>query len=164
MGSTDRFIPYLSEAKLRANRENAKKSTGPKTPQGKRNSSRNSWKHGILSKVVVAASEEPREFNRLLRQLVEQYVPVGLLEHIQVEKIAMFLWRQRRALLAERRDVLKENVFPDFRFDHLLRYEGQIERGLERATKELDRLQSRRKAQERESQADTAGPGTSSLG
>src|SRR4051812_40816467 len=37
----------ISEKKLRANRENAKKSTGPKTVEGKNISKRNALKHGL---------------------------------------------------------------------------------------------------------------------
>jgi hypothetical protein len=43
----------VSEARLHANRENAKKSTGPKTAQGKAYSSRNALTHGLLAKTVL---------------------------------------------------------------------------------------------------------------
>jgi hypothetical protein len=42
----------ISERKLRANRANAKRSTGPKTEAGKATSRRNALKHGILSRSV----------------------------------------------------------------------------------------------------------------
>ena len=45
--------PPISEAKLRANRENAKKSTGPKTVRGKAYSRRNALKHGLLIRVLI---------------------------------------------------------------------------------------------------------------
>jgi hypothetical protein len=37
-----------------ANRLNAQKSTGPKTPEGKRKSSLNAETHGLLSKIILA--------------------------------------------------------------------------------------------------------------
>ena len=40
-----------SSAQLRANRHNAKKSTGPKTAGGRKNSSRNSTRHGITGNI-----------------------------------------------------------------------------------------------------------------
>ena len=40
---------HLSDKKLAANRANAAKSRGPKTAEGKRNSSRNATRHGILA-------------------------------------------------------------------------------------------------------------------
>lgn len=70
----------LSERKLRANRENAKKSTGPKTARGKSFSRRNAIKHGLLVNHVSdfeALCEDPKEFQELLTGLWEQYNPVG---------------------------------------------------------------------------------------
>ncbi len=40
---------HISAARLAANRENAKRSTGPRTPQGKLRSASNSLKHGLYS-------------------------------------------------------------------------------------------------------------------
>src|SRR5271157_5061075 len=45
--------PPVSEPRLRANRENAKKSTGPQTARGKAYSRRNALKHGLLAKSVL---------------------------------------------------------------------------------------------------------------
>jgi len=67
----------VSSKKLDANRRNARLSTGPKTEQGR------------------------AEFDELLRSLHEDLLPVGVLEKMLVEKIAVFWWRQRRALQCE---------------------------------------------------------------
>jgi hypothetical protein len=45
--------PQVSEAKQRANRENAKKSTGPRTADGKARSCRNALKHGLTATKVI---------------------------------------------------------------------------------------------------------------
>ncbi|WP_435009289.1 hypothetical protein P12x_000541 [Tundrisphaera lichenicola] len=44
----------VSEARREANRRNALRSTGPKTPEGKERSRANALKHGLCSSVVVA--------------------------------------------------------------------------------------------------------------
>ena len=136
-----------SETRIRANRENAKKSTGPKTPKGKRNSSRNAVKHGILSLEVVSGDEDYGSFSRLVNQLSDEYAPVGVRECILVQRIAVCLWRLRRALAYECRQV---DAGRSFYSEGTLRYEGHVERALRQTAEELDRLQSERKAQEGE--------------
>jgi hypothetical protein len=48
----------VSERRLAANRANAQKSTGPRTPEGKRRSALNATRHGILSQVLHFPEEE----------------------------------------------------------------------------------------------------------
>ena len=48
----------MSLKQLAANRRNAQKSTGPKTPEGRAVSKMNALKHGILSKAGAGARLE----------------------------------------------------------------------------------------------------------
>ncbi len=89
----------LSKAKI--NRLNALKSTGPKTKQGKLIVATNATKHGILSKKLLLEGENPVEFVQLMEGLSQHLRPVGLLEMVLVEKIAINLWRQQRLIRAE---------------------------------------------------------------
>ena len=63
----------VSEKQRRANRQNAKKSTGPKTADGKARASRNALKHGLLAKDVVITgtelTENRAEFDAFLADL-----------------------------------------------------------------------------------------------
>ena len=56
----------ISERKLKANRENAKKSTGPRTARGKAFSRRNAVKHGLcasdLFPLLGLPTESEQEF------------------------------------------------------------------------------------------------------
>src|SRR5215472_8817005 len=92
----------VSTKKLEANRRNAQLSTGPKTDQGKSHSRRNSLKHGVLaSKLLVSkglGAEDSAEFDALLEDLHQYFAPVGRLEEIYVQMIAICLWKRRRAL------------------------------------------------------------------
>jgi hypothetical protein len=90
-----------SIVQLEANRKNAQKSTGPKTPQGKSRAGRNALKHGILSKHLLLEDETAQEFDALLGGLQAALHPVGELEHVLVERIAITLWRQKRLVRAE---------------------------------------------------------------
>ena len=51
-----------SQAQITANRENAKKSTGPKTAEGKSRSSQNALKHGYNSAELVIPEDLREEF------------------------------------------------------------------------------------------------------
>jgi hypothetical protein len=106
----------ISERKLKANRENAKKSTGPKTLRGKAYSAKNAIKHGLFVSHITdfeALREDPQEYDDLLNGLWAQYQPDGRPEEIEVERIALCCWRLKRAWryenavnLAARRDFV----------------------------------------------------------
>jgi hypothetical protein len=94
----------VSERKLKANRENAKKSTGPRTSRGKAHSRRNAVKHGLFvrpSTDFEAQREDPHEYEDLLNGLWRQHRPVGRAEEIEVERVALCCWRLKRAWRCE---------------------------------------------------------------
>jgi hypothetical protein len=62
---------------IRANRENARKSTGPKSALGKRIASRNATRHGFYATSVLLPEEDADEFVRLGRRLALAYNPCG---------------------------------------------------------------------------------------
>ena len=95
-----------SQKKVEANRRNAQLSTGPKTLEGKKTSSCNTAKHGLLAKDVVINTrgnkEDQAEFDTLLAQMRDAYSPVGIAEDLLVREIAIPYWRSARALRCER--------------------------------------------------------------
>lgn len=84
-----------------ANRQNAKKSTGAVTPEGKAASSMNAVRHGLLSSKAVLPDEDKAEYQQMLNGLLNSLEPVGLIEELLVEKVAVAFWKQRRLLGAE---------------------------------------------------------------
>ena len=78
------------------NRENAQKSTGPKTDEGKAKSSQNRFKHGVYSKQVVAPGEDPAELDELRAKLRDEHQPSNTTEEILVDELAQHYWRMRR--------------------------------------------------------------------
>ena len=98
-----------SQKRVEANQRNAQLSTGPKTEEGKRTSSYNAAKHGLLIKDVVINThdnkEDQAEFETLLAQMRNAYSPVGIAEDLLVQEIAISYWRSARALRCERGDV-----------------------------------------------------------
>jgi hypothetical protein len=92
--------PTKKERIAHRNRRNAQNSTGPRTPAGKRWSSRNALTHAVFAKTLLIpnkwADEDPSEYQALLSRIVGHYKPSGFEEEFWVEKIAAELWRLRR--------------------------------------------------------------------
>src|SRR5437899_5078003 len=95
----------ISARKIEANRKNASKSTGPKSIQGKQTVATNAMKHGFLSRVAVIkdrdGGESQDEFDQLHTKLRANLQPVGCMEDLLVERIAVSHWRKRRLLRYE---------------------------------------------------------------
>lgn len=164
----------ISLKKLEANRRNAKMSTGPKTRAGKNRSRKNAFKHGILSSALLIkegqGAEDRAEFDELINALEIDLAPVGALEVMLVEKIAVCFWRQKRSLRSEAGFVRRafaekwRNLYPELNAerdaitDHLclpqgrqlegiLRYETAIQRQLAHALNQLERMQRSRRGE-----------------
>jgi hypothetical protein len=97
----------VSAKQMEANQQNAQRSTGPKTVEGKSTVRWNALKHGLLARaaVIPRGGENEEDFERLLAGLVESLQPVGVLEGLLVEDIASIYWRRRRAIRAEKGEI-----------------------------------------------------------
>jgi hypothetical protein len=99
----------MTPEQLDANRRNAQKSTGPKTPEGRAVSKMNALKHGILSRQVLVRGLNIKESNRELSALHDRFWqelnPVGPVEEMLVDQIVTTHWRLRRALKAESGEI-----------------------------------------------------------
>jgi len=152
-----------------SNRQNALRSTGPRTEEGKAVVSRNALLHGGYSSRSEAATclgEDPAQFEELHAGFVQSLNPVGVLEQELVGKMASAWWRMLRAGRAEREGIeyatrrqgasstpflaafCGQGMISDGHYtERLLRYENQMERGFLRLLHELERLQARRHGQ-----------------
>ena len=90
-----------TEQRRAANRANAQGSTGPLTKEGKAIASRNATRHGLLSAKLFLDDEDPAEFDMLLGDLMRTLSPLGAVEMVLIERIAVTVWRQRRLVHAE---------------------------------------------------------------
>ena len=96
-----------TEAQIRANRENAKKSTGPKTAEGKARVSQNARKHGFRSRTGQLLPGEEARYKQILEEMTEMCQPTGKVETALVASIAgarLALERCDRVLALARRD------------------------------------------------------------
>ncbi len=88
-------------------RIHAGRATGPHTERGKQKSRSNAVKHGIFSVVVLPRSELGFKYRALAKYLIQAIQPVGRLEEMLVEKLAMLFWRYRRVLQTEGTEIEK---------------------------------------------------------
>jgi hypothetical protein len=80
----------VSQKRLAANRANAARSTGPRTPQGKARSAQNALKHGFTaSTFAVVRLEDLQEIAHLRAGLIAAYRPVNAQELFAIERIAL---------------------------------------------------------------------------
>ena len=102
----------VSKKQLRANRENAKKSTGPKTAKGKAISSRNALKHGLTTRNIIFNSlhdsKDKAEFESIVKSLTDELNPQGTFQCYLVHKIAVALWRTSLLIKAETSQINKQ--------------------------------------------------------
>jgi hypothetical protein len=98
-------VKSSSPRKIAANRRNSRRSTGPKTKEGKSHSRWNSHKHGILANALLVTdgpgAENVAEFYELLDGLRHDYKPKGKAEQLSVEEIAICEWKKIRAYRCE---------------------------------------------------------------
>lgn len=99
-----------TERQIAANKMNAKRSTGPRTPGGKAKASKNAMKHGILSQNLVILHENQEEFHELLDNLMAAHNPENQSELLLVEKMGIALWKQRRLISAEAAEIVSRQV------------------------------------------------------
>ncbi len=82
----------LSDKQLAANRANAQKSTGPTSVIGKRNSSRNSLKHGLLSDIILINGESAERLNELASSITDEYDPETPSQEMMVQNAVAAMW------------------------------------------------------------------------
>jgi hypothetical protein len=80
-----------------SNRRNALKSTGPKTEEGKRRSSRNALRHGLTAETVIEPVEDPDDYTAFEASVTAEYDAETVIERELVLRLASLLWRLRRA-------------------------------------------------------------------
>ncbi len=157
-----------SPAQFAANRLNAQKSTGPKTPAGKARVAQSALWHGLTAASLVVLGEDEADFDDFHNWLTRDLEPRGTFECSLVERIAVLSWRLRRVAKAEAALINRSALYksgipvppdqaesadkdPGTAFDQALpklsalsRHEATIERALNRAISQLTHCQNSR--------------------
>jgi hypothetical protein len=162
-----------SPARIAANRINALKATGPRTPEGCAKSSLNALKHGLTGNTVLLDSDDAEAYQQRLDSYVERYRPITQEERRLVQSLQDADWRLDRILSLESAiyakgriemhdfyEELPENQRKSFiqletynRNEKTLRnlalQEGRIQRQRSKDLKALKQLIQERKAEEK---------------
>jgi len=161
-------------AQISANRQNAQKSTGPRSVEGKDSSRFNALKHGIDARSLVIPGEDPAELAALAEDYHRQCQPVGPIEAHLVDILIRSDWQGRRYDRVEAQLIqysLDPALPPEagltFLFadaaknrplQHLFRRRQAAQRDWFQAFRELQRLQKARRQSEPEAdEADDRG-------
>jgi hypothetical protein len=91
-----------SSKKLAANRNNAKKSTGPRTARGKSHARWNALKHGAFATQRLIRGEDAKAYRRLSAQVFAEAAPKTAIACMLVDQILGDPWRLKRVEQAER--------------------------------------------------------------
>jgi hypothetical protein len=131
---------------IAANRLNARKSTGPKTPAGKAAVKLNGLRHGLRARTVILPGENADDFHQLCYDLEAEWQPQSRTEHFYLEQMAISQWKLTRIELAEKSIALQacaaQIQVP--LLDRLWQAQCRLERSYARAQRELQRLQKSR--------------------
>ncbi len=112
---------------IEANRRNALKSTGPRTPEGKAAVRLNSLQHGLRAQTLILPGENREEFDQLLAGFEAEWQPQSLTAGAYVERMAIAQWKLRRLEVAETNLLSQSQI--------------RLERSFAHAQHELERLQ-----------------------
>ena len=92
----------VSEARINANRLNAQRSTGPRTPEGKAIARGNALTHGLTGRGVVIPGEDAPEVDRRMTQLVRELAGDGSASSVLLaQRVAVLSVRLERSVRHE---------------------------------------------------------------
>jgi len=165
-----------TERQIAANRKNARKSTGPKTAEGKARSSMNALKHGLTTPYGLLPGESEEEYAYHREELLDELYPDTSIEHYLADRIVYLSWTLKRAARFIRvtlhdllgrtcGDPLPDDNHPDiylarmvvkdFANNHVIErleiYERRIENSLYKTMREYEK-QKKQSAQTRRTQ------------
>ena len=163
-----------TQSQIDANRINAQKSTGPRTPEGKAKSRRNGLLHGLTAKTCMLDGEDPEALTNLEDAIRDKFKPQDIDEDFLVERMAKARCRYNRIMPLEAgifnirltvdqapKEVVEalsqegQRAWAYLRdanggnaLSKLSRYETSLLREYDRSRQELEKLQKIRAAEE----------------
>jgi hypothetical protein len=149
-----------SQKQIDANRRNALKSTGPKTEEGKAQSSMNALRHGLTAAQAVLPHENEDDYEKLRDGMLESYAPENPAELAIVEELVNANWRLLRLHRVETQywghlggsynrgdEGIAEALLqtPDRQMRNFFRYYAQVERSYYKALAAANQIKRERR-------------------
>ena len=157
-----------TDKQIAANRLNAQKSTGPRTPEGRAAVRLNGVTHGLTAETLVLKGESESDFKQLFDSLEAEHAPATPTEEALVVQLAMATWRLRRlyhqeagfytcqlqSLVGMQKDLNLDDAgrlghaaaWSESTLNMFNRQEGRLERTFYHALHELQRLHKDRES------------------
>jgi len=144
----------ISAKQLDANRRNAEKSTGPRTPEGKATVSLNALQHGLRARRTVIPGENDEAFAQLCASLEAEWQPSTPTERALVEQMATTQWILARLARRECEAFAKfmaVDLLGDFAqklmplIERFSAQKARLERSFSRTLHDLEHLQQQRR-------------------
>lgn len=131
-----------SSKKAKASQKNGSKSKGPKTEEGKTQSSQNAIQDGLFARQVVIErlGEREKDFDELKKQLFATLQPLNTLEQMLVMDFAENWWRRERIRRAEAIEL--RNRYETARLRRKLDAAAQVEELNERLLLAISRYEA----------------------
>jgi hypothetical protein len=126
------------------------KSTGPRTPEGKAVSSRNSMKHGLASGQLMIPGEDPAAFEAMLSEYENDFQAANSVEADLVYDLAKYRWLTDRALRLQAAALSGGDALIPTQLPLLIRYHTTHHRAFHTTLKALQAAQKERKKAEQE--------------
>lgn len=145
----DHAIPptLATTTRTTTNSANSQHSTGPKTPEGKAQSSRNAIRHGLAgTRFRIFDWENADDYDTLLANLRAEHQPTTQTEVLLVESMAQHFWLAQRALALQDLCFTNSGAYCDQQKELALylRYGTTHDRAFQKCLAELLKLRATR--------------------
>ena len=94
--ATDHGPRTTDSARAAANRLNALKSTGPRTPEGKAKAALNALKHGLTAQAPLLPTEDPAEYELFAEGYLEELDPQSVEQFNLAQQLILTSWKLNR--------------------------------------------------------------------
>jgi hypothetical protein len=91
----------VDSRRAQSNRENARKSTGPRTPEGKSRAAQNAVTHGAFAQNLLLPHEDKEHFAQHYCSMLKSLHPANAIQTFLAQRIIALTWRLNRLHAAE---------------------------------------------------------------